>query len=55
MENYKTMMEEKSRNYQNIDSNEVSTLEENEEFRKQKEYYDNEIRETKAYIEDKGN
>jgi len=49
------MMEEKSRNYQTIVSGEASTLGENEEFRKQKEHYDNEIRETKAYIEDKGN
>ena len=48
-------MEEKSLNYQNIISGEASTLEEKEEFQRQKEHYDNEIRETKAYIEDKGN
>jgi hypothetical protein len=55
LEDYKTMMEEKSRNCQDIISGEASTLEEKEELQKQKENYDNEVREMKAYIEDNSN
>ncbi|CAG8671238.1 8745_t:CDS:2 [Ambispora gerdemannii] len=55
LEDYKTMMEEKSRGCQDIINNEVSESGEKEESQKQKENYDNEVKEIVAYIENNNN
>ncbi|CAH1755661.1 7398_t:CDS:2 [Entrophospora sp. SA101] len=55
LEDYKTVMEEKSRDCQDIINNEVSGSGEKEESQKQKENYDNEVREIVAYIENNNN
>jgi len=55
LEDYKAMIEEKSRDCQDIINNEVSELAEKEESQKQKENYDNEVREIVACIENSNN
>ncbi|CAG8497659.1 29278_t:CDS:2 [Gigaspora margarita] len=55
LKDYKTIMEEKSRDCQKKINQKASTAEEKEESQKQKEHYDNEVKEMKAYIENNNN